>query len=340
MQAVPVEESVGMVLGHDITRIVKNEFKGRAFKKGHIITEEDIPLLLEIGKEHIYILHLHDGILHENDAARRIARAVAGPGIHLSAPVEGKVTLSAETGGYLHIDVDALHQINAVESVILSTIHTHQDVKAKKTVAGTRIIPLVIEEEKIRKIEKIAGDHYPLMEVRPYTKMKIGLIVTGSEVYKGRIKDDFGPVVTNKFETLGSRILEKRYVSDDPFMTVTAIRELLDKGADLIALTGGMSVDPDDQTPTSIRQSGARVVAYGAPVLPGAMFMLAYMGDVPIIGLPGCVMYYNATIFDLIVPRLMTGEVLERSDIVALGHGGLCSNCPECRYPVCPFGKG
>jgi len=206
-------------------------------------------------------------------------------------------------------------------------------------VAGTRIIPLYTDEKRIETIETICRNYFPLIEVKPFTPLKVGIVTTGSEIYHGRIKDKFGPVLRKKFSELGSEVIEQRFVSDDVEMTVNAIHQLISQGAEFVALTGGMSVDPDDQTPTSIRAAGARVVTYGAPVLPGAMFMLAYIGNIPVVGLPGCVMYYNASIFDLVVPRLMTGETLTRKDIAAMGHGGFCSNCPDCRYPDCPFGK-
>ena len=166
------------------------------------------------------------------------------------------------------------------------------------------------------------------------------MVTTGSEVFQGRIQDGFGPVVRRKFEPLGSTVFRQIIVNDEIPMCVSAIRELLAQGAEMIVVTGGMSVDPDDQTPASIREAGGNVVVYGAPVLPGAMFMLAMIGDVPVLGLPGCVMYHKASIFDLIVPRLLAGETVSARDIAALGHGGLCLACPECRYPICPFGKG
>jgi molybdenum cofactor synthesis domain-containing protein len=206
-------------------------------------------------------------------------------------------------------------------------------------VAGTRIIPLYTDEKRIQTIESICRDRFPVVEVKPFRSLKVGIITTGSEIYHGRIEDKFGPVLKKKFGELGSDIIDQRFVSDDVQMTVDTVHEFIDQGAQFIALTGGMSVDPDDVTPTSIRATGARVVTYGAPVLPGAMFMLAFMGDVPVVGLPGCVMYYQASIFDLVVPRLLTGEILTRNDIAAMGHGGFCANCPDCRYPLCPFGK-
>jgi hypothetical protein len=340
MKVVPVQESVGMVLGHDVTRIVPGEFKGRAFKKGHIIQPEDIPELLEIGKEHVYVLELQDGFLHENEAAERIAKAAVGQGIELTEPVEGRVNMVAAYRGLLKVNVDAVYQINSIEEMAFGTLHTNQQVAAKRDVAGTRIIPLVIEEEKIQNVEAICGRNHPVIHVKPFLPFRVGLVITGSEVYHGRIEDKFGPVVKAKFSDLGSRVIREVLVSDSLSLTAKAIQDVIDEGVEMVAVTGGMSVDPDDQTPAGIRAAGGKVITYGSPIFPGAMFMLAYIGDVPIVGLPGCVMYYEASVFDLVVPRLLAGEAVTRADIVALGHGGFCASCPECRYPICPFGKG
>ncbi len=340
MRVVAVQEAVGMVLGHDVTRIVPEKFKGRAFKKGHIIQPDDVPELLKIGKEHVYVLDLKEGFLHENDAAERIAQAAAGRGIELREPVEGRVNMVAVYKGLLKVNVDALYQINSIEEMAFGTLHTNQQVTRKRTVAGTRIVPLVIEEEKIHKVEAICRKNAPVIEVKPFRPFKVGLVITGSEVYQGRIEDKFGPVVKAKFSDLGSRVIREVLVSDSVSLTSKAIQDVIEEGAEMVAVTGGMSVDPDDQTPAGIRAAGGKVVTYGSPIFPGAMFMLAYIGDVPIVGLPGCVMYYKASVFDLIVPRLLAGEAVTRADIVALGHGGFCASCLECRYPVCPFGKG
>jgi len=338
LKAVPVHEAVGKVLLHDITRIVPDIFKGPSFKKGHLIKEEDIEELLNIGKEHIYVACL-DGEIHENDAAIRIANAALGNNISLSDPNEGKVGFTAKIKGLLKINVSGLTELNSVQDVVFSSLHTNQMVKKDKELAGTRVIPLTVDEKLIVEAEKVCKEYFPIIDVKPFAKTQVGLVITGSEVYSGRIKDGFGPVVQKKFEELGSNIMEKKIVSDEPDMTVSAIKDLIDKGAGMIAVTGGMSVDPDDLTPAAIRAAGGEIISYGAPVLPGAMFMLAYIGDVPVIGLPGCVMYYRASIFDLVVPRLLAGERVLKSDIVQMGHGGFCSSCKTCRYPSCHFGK-
>ena len=339
MKQVRVEEAVGMVLCHDITRIVPGEFKGRAFRKGHRVQTEDIPLLKNLGKEHLYVFELKEGWIHEDDAALRIAGASAGPGIALSDPAEGRVNLSAVGPGLLKVDVEALLHINSVEEIVFSTLHTNQQVSAGRCVAGTRIIPLMTREEKIETVEKICRESGPVVSVRPFLPLQVGIVTTGSEVFSGRIEDKFGPVLRTKFAELGCTVMEQVLVADEVEKTVAAIHGFLDRGAGLVAVTGGMSVDPDDQTPTAIRAAGGEVVSYGAPTFPGAMFMLAYIQGVPVVGLPGCVMYYRASVFDLTVPRIVAGETLTRADIVAMGHGGLCAGCAECRYPICSFGK-
>ncbi len=339
MKQVRVEEAVGMVLCHDITRIVPGEFKGPAFRKGYRIEAKDIPLLKDIGKEHLYVFELKEGWIHEDDAARRIALAAAGPGLTLGEPAEGRVDLRAAYPGLLKINVETLLSINSIEQVVFSTLHTNQAVSAGRLVAGTRIIPLVARESKIIEVENICRQSPPVVSVLPFQPLRAGIVTTGSEVYSGRIEDRFGPVLRTKFAELGTTVLGQVLVADDIEKTVTAIGGFLEKGAGLIAVTGGMSVDPDDQTPAAIRAAGGEVVVYGAPTFPGAMFMLAYVKGVPVVGLPGCVMYFRASIFDLVVPRIVAGETITRADIVAMGHGGLCAGCPDCRYPICPFGK-
>jgi hypothetical protein len=338
MKTVPVQEAVGMVLCHDMTRIVPGQSKGPAFRKGHVIVEADIPALLEIGKEHIYVLTLDDGRIHEDEAARRIARAAAGPGITLSGVCEGRVNFEAAPG-LLRVNVEALHRINSIDEVVLATMHDGQQITTPRAVAGTRVVPLVIDEWKISQVEAICAEYPFVVGVRPFRHHDVGLVTTGSEVFHGRIKDAFGPVIRSKFEALGSAVMGQRLTSDDPDMTRDAILAFIAEGADMVVVTGGMSVDPDDRTPTAIRATGADVVTYGSPTFPGVMFMLARLGGVPILGLPGCVMYYRASVFDLVVPRLLAGVETTRDDIVAMGHGGFCATCDVCRYPVCPFGK-
>ena len=340
MKAIPVADAVGMVLGHDVTRIIPGKEKGPAFRKGHIIRQEEIPEFLSMGKENIFVFDMAPGMIHEDAAAGRIARAAAGRGIRLSDPVEGRVNLVAETDGLLKIDVPALKRVNGIGQIAFSTLHSFQPVRVGQTVAGTRVVPLIIDEKEILEAEQMCAAVFPLIQVKAFKSCRVGVVTTGSEVYHGRIKDGFGPVVEKKFKALGSRVMRQILVSDDPQMTVRAIHELIADGAEMVMVTGGMSVDPDDQTPASIRAAGGRVITYGAPIFPGAMFMLAFIGDIPVAGLPGCVMYYQTSVFDLVIPRLLAGEPFTRDYIAAMGHGGLCAGCEVCRFPACGFGKG
>jgi len=339
MKSVPVEEALGMVLCHDLTKIVPGEFHGVAFKKGHVITEEDIPKMLDIGKRKIFVWEMQEGIVHENEAGERMARASAGKGILFTEPSEGKVSLLAKYNGLLKVNYTALEKINTIEESMIATLHTDIVVKKGSVVAGTRIIPLFIDKLKIEQIEKVCIEEEPIIWVEELKSMKVGIITTGSEVYTGRITDKFGPVIREKINEIGSEVIKQILVSDNVTMIEEAINELLSIGAEMIIVTGGMSVDPDDVTPAGIRESGADIISYGAPVLPGAMFLIAYKNEVPILGLPGCVMYNKRTVFDLILPRIVAGEKIKREDITKLGHGGLCLNCEVCNFPSCSFGK-
>ena len=338
MKTVPVQDAVGMVLCHDMTRIVPGESKGPALRKGDVITEEDIPLLLDMGKEHVYVLTLEKGRIHENEAAERISKAAAGPGVTLTPVCEGRINFRAEPG-LLRVNVEALTRINSVEEVVLATMHDGMQITEARDVAGARVVPLVVDEEKLERVEAICAEYPYVIGVRPFLHHNVGLVTTGSEVFHGRIKDKFGPVIRKKFDRLGSTVMKQRLSSDDPHMTRKAILAFLDEGAEMVVVTGGMSVDPDDQTPTAIRSTGAEVITYGSPTFPGAMFMYAVKDGIPILGLPGCVMYHRASIFDLVVPRLLAGETVTRKDIIAMGHGGFCATCDICRHPICPFGK-
>ncbi|MEW6661509.1 MAG: molybdopterin-binding protein [Bacillota bacterium] len=340
MKKVKVEEAIGQVLCHDITKIVPGEFKGAAFKKGHIVREEDIPELLSLGKEHLFIWEIKEGYLHEDQAAERIARASGGEGISFSRPAEGKINFRATYRGLLKVNVQTLFQINSISQVVLATKHNNRVVEEGEIVAGTRVIPIVIDDQSIEQVEQICHDAGPVVEVKPFFSKKVGIITTGNEVYRGRIQDRFGPVVINKLEPFGATLIGQEIAPDDPETIANSVKKYLAKGAEMILVTGGMSVDPDDVTPLGIKLAGAQIVAYGAPVLPGSMFMMAYLGEVPVMGLPGCVMYARTTIFDLVLPRVLAGEFICQNDLIGLGHGGLCQECAQCQYPTCAFGKG
>ncbi len=339
MKLMRTEEAVGQVLCHDITQIIRGVTKDAVFRKGHVIREEDIPVLLSAGKDHIYIWENNENMLHENDAAQMLCDMCINKHMKPSEAKEGKIELIAECDGVLKIDREKLKRINSLGEMMIASRHGDFPVKAGDKIAGTRVIPLVIEKEKMDRAKKEAGST-PIFTILPYQKKKAGIVTTGNEVYHGRIKDAFTPVVREKLAEYGVEIIGQEYSDDDHEHVSACIRRLLKGGANLIICTGGMSVDPDDRTPAAIRSAASEMVAYGAPVLPGAMFLLAYYGeDIPIMGLPGCVMYAKRTIFDLALPRIMAGEKLTNEDFASLGEGGLCLSCPVCTFPNCGFGK-
>lgn len=340
MKLYKTEEAVGQILCHDITQIIPGVVKDAVFRKGHVICKEDIPVLLSVGKEHIYVWENDETMLHENDAANILYQICKGEGMHGSDVKEGKIELIADYEGILKIDREKLRKVNRVGEMMIASRHGDFPVKKGDKIAGTRIIPLVIEKEKMERVKDLAGEK-PIFRILPYQKKKIGLVTTGSEVYKGRIQDAFTPVIREKLAEYGMEI-QMHELSDDQHEQITAIiKKMLDAGMDMIICTGGMSVDPDDRTPLAIKNTGAEIVTYGAPVLPGAMFMLGYVkGNIPVVGLPGCVMYAKRTIFDLVLPRLLAGEKIEKEELDRLGEGGLCLNCPTCTFPNCGFGKG
>jgi hypothetical protein len=339
MKKVKVENAVGMVLVHDITRIIPGKFKGVGFKKGHIVKEEDIPELLKLGKKHLYVSNLSANHLHEDEAALRIARAICGNQLHWTDPSEGKSNIISDADGIVKVDRAALLKINKLGKIIVSTLKNNFPVKRDQIVAATRIIPLTITVKKIERLENVAQKQHPVISIMPYRQLKVGAVVTGSEIYNGLIQDEFDKYVGKKVSGYGSRIIKKMLVPDKVTAIAKAIAELMDLGCDLILATGGLSVDPDDVTRQGVKKIGAEVIAYGAPVLPGAMFLYARLKGTPILGLPACVYYHESTIFDLIFPRVLAGDSIDKNEIAEMGHGGLCLNCDRCQFPVCPFGK-
>ena len=338
MKMIKVEDAVGTILSHDVTQIIPGEFKGRLFKKGHIIKEEDIEKLLSIGKEHVYVWEPVEGQLHENDAATRVSNLVVGEGIKLSDEIkEGKVDFFADRDGVLKIDKSNLFKLNSVGEIIVSTLHNNTPIKKGEKVGATRVIPLIIDEEKIITAENLIKEKIiSVAEIKP---KKCLLITTGNEVYKGRIKDAFLPVIKQKLGYYGSEVIRQVILPDEKERIIEEIQRGLSDDVDMIICTGGMSVDPDDVTPTAIKECGGELVTYGSPVLPWAMFLLAYHRNTPILGVPSCAMYSKRTVLDLVLPRVLSDERLSLDDIVEYGHGGLCLDCKVCTFPHCSFGK-
>ncbi len=342
MKQINTTEAVGHVLCHDITQIIKGVTKDVRFRKGHIVTQEDIPVLLSMGKDHLFVWEKQEGMLHENEAAQILYAMCSNEHMRPSPVKEGKIDLFAEIDGLFKVDVARLNRINALGEMMIATRHTNFAVTKGDKLAGTRIIPLVIEKEKMDRAVEAAGPE-PLLKLLPFGHKTAAIVTTGNEVYHGRIQDAFGPVIRGKLSEFDVDVIGQTIVDDSTEKITHTIIDYIDRGAEMIICTGGMSVDPDDTTPSAIKNTGAEIISYGAPVLPGAMFLLAYYTaggkTIPILGLPGCVMYSKRTIFDLILPRIMAGEVLAAEDLSSLGHGGLCLSCPVCTFPNCSFGK-
>ena len=339
MKQIRIEDAVGYILSHDVTKIVPGEFKGRLFKKGHIIKEEDIEKLLDIGKEHIYVWEPKENELHENDAATRIKDLVLGEGCTISEEIkEGKIDFFADRQGVLKINKDLLLKLNMVGEIIVSTMHNNTPVKKGEKIGATRVIPLIINEEKIIGAENLIREK--IIRVEEIKPKKAVLITTGNEVYKGRIKDAFLSVMEEKLGYYGSEIIRQVILPDDKEMiSENIIKAIEEDKVDVIICTGGMSVDPDDVTPSAIKDCNGEIVTYGAPVLPGAMFLLAYYKNTPILGVPSCAMYAKRTILDLVLPRVLADEKLTFEDIASYGNGGMCLSCEICSFPHCSFGK-
>ena len=340
MKLIRTQEAAGHVLCHDLTQIIPGEYKGARFRKGHMVEEADIPVLLSMGKEHLYVWEIHPGMLHEDDAAQRLRKLSQGQNISCSPEIrEGKIELFAECDGYFTVNSGKLIAVNSVPDVMLATRKGGTAVKAGDKLAGMRVIPLVVPEATLEEAEAAAGPE-PLLNVLPYRLKTAGIVTTGSEVKNGLIEDKFTPAVKGKLAALGIETTAQIFSGDGVENVAIAINQVRAKGVDLVLCTGGMSVDPDDNTPGGIKAAGAEIVTYGAPVLPGAMFLLGYFADgVPVLGLPGCVMFAGATVFDLVLPKVAAGVPVTRADVVSMGEGGLCLGCKPCHWPNCPFGK-
>jgi len=341
IKTIKLKDAVGMKLAHDITEIRPGEFKGAAFHKGHTVCNEDLCRLQKLGKNHLYLIDLEADEIHENEAAIIMAESLAGKGVVWeNEPREGKISLVAEKDGLLYVETAALAAFNMIEEVMCATLHNHTLVKKDEVVAATRAIPLVMKRTPVERAAAIAGQNGGVVSVLPLRKAKAGLIITGNEVYHGLIEDRFAPILTRKLTGMGCEVDHIIFAPDDTEMIRQAVCTHIERGCDLILLSGGMSVDPDDVTRKGIRRAGANEMHYGAAALPGAMFLVAYIDKVPLIGVPACGLHHRTTVLDLVLPRILTGEKIGKKELSFLGHGGLCQDCPECTYPHCAFGKG
>jgi molybdopterin biosynthesis enzyme len=333
-----VADAVGRTLYHDHT-IIAGGKKGVAFKRGHVLRGEDISVLLNMGKENVYVWEPEAGMLHEDDAAVRLAALCAGSHMTETAVSEGKIELVAGCDGLFRADTAALAAMNAIPEIAVAFRRSLSPVRSGDRLAAMRVIPLEVPESVLAKAAGLTAS--PVFEVLPWRLKTAALIVTGSEVLHGRVTDAFTPTAAAKFADYGITITRHTVIGDDASAIAEAIAEAHRGGCGIIACAGGMSVDPDDQTPGAIRRSGAQVVTYGTPVFPGAMFMLAYFADgTPVVGLPGCVMHDRVTVFDVVLPRIAAGIGLTGEDFAGMGNGGLCLKCRYCCFPACSFGTG
>jgi len=341
IQVVRIEDAIGYPLAHDVTEIRPGEYKGPAFHRGHILSCRDLDHLRRLGKEHLYILKPESDEVHEDEAAKAIAGALCGEGVGWhGVPREGKLLLRATREGMLKVDVTVLTRFNTIGEVMCATRHTHTLVKRGEEVAATRAIPLLISRKTVdAAVSEARSAEAGVLQVLPLRRAEVGVMITGSEVFYGRIEDKFQPIIRKKVTDLGGHVIDVVFLPDDDGLIAEAALKFLERGADIIITTGGMSVDPDDRTRFAFAQAGAVDMVYGSTVLPGAMFMITYLRGVPVLGIPACGIFATTTVFDLIYPRVLTGEKITRREIAALGHGGLCLNCRKCVYPMCPFGK-
>ena len=337
MKKVKVQDAIGMTLCHDITAMVDG-FKGAAFKRGHVITQEDIPKLLDIGKQHVFIWEENAGEIHEEDAARRLSQMTTVNGAHYGSISEGKVQLFADQDGMFRVDKALLAAVNRIGDITITTLPDHYPVKAGDRLASMRIVPLVTEERQIAEAEALCADKQ-LYDLRPFKPLKVGIIITGSEIYHGRIKDKFERVARAKLAHYPAEILGVHVCDDELDMIVGAGRTLLAEGAELLIFSGGMSVDPDDLTPSAIREMGAEIVSYGVPSQPGNMTLVAYLDQAALLGVPGAAISRPTTMFDVLLPQIFCGDPLTKDDLIRLGEGGLCQMCDDCHFPNCTFGR-
>ena len=340
MKKIRTEDAVGLPLCHDITE-VRDGFKGRAFRRGHIVTQEDVPHLLDLGKKHLFIWEENAGEIHEEDAALRLAALAPMENAVYTGPSEGKMTLTAQEDGLFRVDRPLLDAINEIGDITIVTLPDHYPVKAGMRLAGERIVPLICPVEQIERAEALVREAgRPLMELVPFRKdLPVGIIVTGSEVYSGRVRDRFEPVVREKMAAFGANVLGCIFCDDQIGMLDAAIARWREQGAKLIVMTGGMSVDPDDLTVSAIRGCGAEIVTQGVPAQPGNMFCVAYLDDITILGVPGAAIHAKTTMLDVVLPQVFAGRRFTRAELRRLGAGGLCQGCADCRWPNCTFGR-
>lgn len=322
LKTIKTVDAVGHILANDVTRIVPGEFKGRLFSKGHKIREEDVAPLLDIGKDILYVWEQQPGFVHENDAAVRLGNILKGDNLTFSEIKEGKINMISTVNGVLKIDTDLLFELNMIDEVLAITKPNLNYVEIGETVAGTRVVPLLIDEEKILKAEALITK--PIISVKPIVRKKVAIVTTGNEIFYGRIEEKFRGILTPKLTRFGCEIVDQTIVPDDLDTAVKAIQKYLDEGIDLVICTGGMSVDASDITPIAIGEVCENVVSYGMPILTGSMTMVGYTKNkTPLLGLPAGVLFTDKSSLDILIHRILADDEITREDIARYGNGGL-----------------
>ena len=340
MRKVAVEEAVGLPLGHDVTEIRPVEhIKHRAYRRGHVIEQQDIERLRDLGKNFVYVASdLEAGEVHEDDAARTIAPRVAGRNIEYDAePCEGKIGFRATCDGVLRIDARRLLAINSLAIPALPTIPNNYPVTAGQGVAAFRIIPLTCPRQVVD--DTLAQLAEPLLRIDPYVVDRVGILVTGSEVHAGRIEDGFIPRLTETLQQYGVAVGDTAIAPDDLDVIRDHIKDMV-VGNGLVLVTGGTSVDPDDVSTAAMVAAGVEFEVKGMPVQPGNNFTIGYSGDVAVCAVPAATLFFRATALDLFLPRLLAGERIGREQIAAMGLGGLAIPGTDKCFPNSVFGLG
>jgi formylmethanofuran dehydrogenase subunit E len=341
LRLVTAEEAAGHKALHDMTCIEPGQSKDAAFARGQQLDVGDVCRLQRMGRFEVYV---EDGAqdeawMHEDDAARVMARALAGDGVDCSAePREGKITMVAEKSGLFTVNEQVLEEFNAIPGVMCATRHAFSVVEQGQQVAATRAIPLYLGRNILEDALDVLNSG-PAFEVVPLRKPKVGILVTGTEVFKGLTQDRFIPIVSAKVEAYGCPVAATNIVPDDRERISEAVLAMLHEGVELLITTAGLSVDPGDVTRQGLSDAGVENMRYGAPILPGAMTLLANLGNVDVIGVPACALFFKTTSLDIVLPRVLAGLSPSRRELARLGHGGLCMQCKRCTFPKCPFGK-
>jgi len=336
MRSVALENAVGLQFGHDITEVnVAKKIKGRAFKKGQMIVKDDLERLRDLGKNIIYVLEGNEEEVHEDEAALMVAPLIAGNHVtYDSEPKEGKISFYADCKGLFKVDVERLYRINSLEIPSLPTLHSNFSVGPNQQIAAFRIIPLFCQNSIIEEIK--AKLETPLIEVKPYLYNKAGIIVTGNEVFKGRVRDAFIPRISQILKPFDVDVIRQEVLPDEKNRISACIKDFSNE-CDIVFVTGGTSVDPDDQTVAALADAGVRFNQQGNPIQPGNNFTIGYKGNTAICAVPAAAIHFRATALDVFLPRLLVGERISKEDVYRAGHGGLCHFCEKCHYPVCPF---